>query len=162
MRRRNLAPPRPWRFVDGLPNAVGIIAPAEAYAVAQACYLEFQVFGLRLSPWPIAWTRSSAFIFGPIDWMPSSPERATFTHNILKKVSFKRVDRDRAMFLISRTWTKFAHIGLRPSDAMLMAPPSSVGELPLAPSDLEFAAPLRGGEDVHDRLDREDSKLHRG
>ena len=86
--------------------------------------------------------------------MPNSAERATFRHNILNKVSFKRVDRHRAMFLISRTWTKFAHMGLRPTDAMLMAPPPLVGESPLDPSDLEFAAPLRGGEDINDRLDR--------
>jgi len=37
---------------------------------------------------------------------------------------------------------------------MLRAPPSTFDELPLDVNSLEFAAPLHGGEDVHDRLDR--------
>ena len=87
------------------------IAYNVAHALARAVYLRFEVQGDHALKWPVAWTRSSCFIFAPpSEAMPVVRKDAI--RNTLRQTNHKPLG---IAFLRDR-WNEMAHVGHVPTE----------------------------------------------
>ena len=88
----------------------GQIIRDEAHALARALYMEYELFESHTLSWPIAWTRTTCFIFLPPDGTRHFLHRGGFVYKPL----CWRVQRTSGVHLLADVWNLVHHYGVVP------------------------------------------------
>jgi hypothetical protein len=107
------------------------------HAIAKAKYLEFELTGSSASAWPVAWTRTSCYIF-----LPPCGRRLVHHDNVVTGVESWSPSRSDASAVLLRVWDSVLHVGLEPDSQERAAAALVATPLRLSPSVFNFTTAL--------------------